>query len=180
MEDVPSNTDAPLLIRAIRALNHGLGVISAWLMLPVVLICFLVVVLRYCFGIGFIWMQELFIWTHGVAFLSAAAYVFQQGAHVRVDVFYSRMGSRAKAWVNIIGTVCLLFVMSGVLFYVTYPQVIVSWMLGERSASLSGLGYAYILKTFVLVFCLTTILHGIDLIWESCKTLRAPARGASR
>lgn len=171
--------DAPIIIRAINALNYGIGQVAAWLMLPVVLICFSVVILRYGFGIGFIWLQELFVWGHGVAFLSAAAFTFQNNSHVRVDVFYSRASARAKACINIIGVVFLLFVTCGALFYVSLPQVITSWRLGERSSSISGLDYAYVLKSFILVFCVTCILHGIVVIWESWKVLSAPRKGGA-
>ncbi|MDO5758040.1 MAG: TRAP transporter small permease subunit [Rhodobacterales bacterium] len=166
--------DAPVIIRTINTVNHGIGVLAAWLMLPIVLICFSVVILRYGFGIGYIWLQELFVWGHGVAFLSAAAYTFQNNAHVRVDVFYSRASERGKARINIIGVVFLLFVTCGGLFYLSLPQVITSWRLGERSTSISGLDYAYVLKGFILVFCVTCILHGIVLIWESWKVLITP------
>ena len=169
--------DAPIIIRAINALNNGIGVVAAWLMLPVVMICFSVVILRYGFGIGYIWLQELFIWGHGVAFLSAAAYTFQNNSHVRVDVFYSRANERAKARINIVGVIFLLFVTCGALFYVSLPQVMTSWKLGERSSSISGLDYAYVLKAFVLVFCVTCILHGIVLLWESWKVLSSPQTG---
>lgn len=169
--------DAPVIIRAINAVNHAIGIAAAWLMLPVVLICFAVVILRYGFGSGYIWMQELFIWGHGIAFLSAAAYTFQSNGHVRVDVFYSRASNRAKARVNIVGVVFLLFVTCGALFYVSLPQVVTSWKLGERSSSISGLDQAYVLKGFVLVFCVTCMLHGIVLLWESWRVLRSPEDG---
>jgi len=169
--------DAPLIIRAINAMNHGIGQVAAWMMLPIVLICFSVVILRYGFGVGYIWLQELFIWGHGVAFLSAAAYTFQNDSHVRVDVFYSRASERAKAYINIIGVVFLLFVTCGGLFWLSLPQVMTSWRLGERSSSISGLDYAYVLKGFVLVFCVTCILHGIVVIWESWKVLSNPRTG---
>lgn len=164
--------EGPLVIRAIGAINHAIGMVAAWVMLPVVLICFAVVILRYGFGIGFIWLQELFIWSHGAAFLSAAAYTFQNDAHVRVDVFYSRANPRARAWINIVGVIFLLFVTCGALFWLALPQVITSWTLGERSSSLSGLDYAYVLKGFVLVFCVTCILHGIVMLWENVTVLR--------
>ncbi|WP_347312851.1 TRAP transporter small permease subunit [Defluviimonas sp. SAOS-178_SWC] len=177
MASKSETANAPTIIRAINALNSALGAVAAWLMLPVVLICFTVVILRYAFGTGYVWMQELFIWGHGIAFLSAAAYTFQNNGHVRVDVFYSTMSERSKALVNILGVVVLLFVTCGALFYVSLPQVITSWKLGERSTSLSGLDHAYVLKGFVLVFCVTCILHGIVLLWESWRTLRSPEKG---
>lgn len=170
---------APGIIRAINAINHGAGVIAAWAMLPIVLICFSVVVLRYGFGLGYIWLQELFVWGHGAAFLSAAAYTFQTDSHVRVDILYGRASKRNKARINIIGVIFLLFMTCGVLFYVSLPQVITSWKLAERSTSLSGLDYAYALKSFILVFCVMCILHGIVLLWESWKTLCTPQAGGA-
>jgi len=165
-------SNPPLLIRAIDKLNCIIGDAAACLMLPVVLTCFVVVILRYVFGIGFIWLQELFIWAHSAAFLSAAGYVFQRDKHVRVDIFYGMASERAKAWINIVSVVGLLFVMCGALFYISFPQIMTSWRLGERSVSLSGMDYVYVLKTFILVFCAVSILHGISLLWQSYAVLR--------
>lgn len=177
MELKSQGIDTPVIIRGIEAVNRAIGVVASWMMLPVVLICFSVVILRYGFGLGFIWLQELFVWIHGAAFLTAAAFTFQHDMHVRVDVFYSRASVRRKAWINIVGVIGLLFVTCGALFVLSWPQVLTSWKLGERSISPSGLDYAYVLKAFVLVFCVTCILQGIVQIWKSWVVLRTGPTG---
>lgn len=172
-EDTQAPVDPPRIIAAIDRINRAVGIVAAWAMLPVVLICFAVVVLRYAFGIGYIWLQELFIWIHGAAFMAAVGYAFAEGAHVRVDMIYRGARARTRAWLDIIGVVAFLFVMCGVLFYVSIPQVALSWRLAEGSSSLSGLPYVYVIKTFIPVFCVLAILHGISLLWRCGAVLRA-------
>lgn len=169
---MPTERRLPLFVVLIDRFNELLGEIASWLMLPVVLICFAVVVLRYGFGSGYIWMQELFIWLNGAAFMMAAGYAFAQDSHVRVDVVYSRASGRAQAWINIIGVTFFLSAMCLVLLWVSYPQIVTSWRLGERSTSMSGLDYAYVLKTFIAVFCVVSMLHGISLLAKSILYLR--------
>ena len=95
-------------IRAIDAVNEVVGRVVAWLALGTVAVCFLVVVLRYVFSIGFVWMQELYVWQHAVVFMLGARYTLLHGGHVRVDIFYSRMDARRRAIVDLIGTFVFL------------------------------------------------------------------------
>jgi TRAP-type mannitol/chloroaromatic compound transport system permease small subunit len=161
----------PAAIRAIDWLNDFVGRMAAWLMVPVVAISFLVVVLRYVFGVGYPWMQELFVWIHAATFMLAVGYTFAQGAHVRVDVLYSRYGMRFRAWSNIIGTVFLLFTSTIVIFWLSYPQVRQSWIIGESSTTENGLPFVYVVKTLVLAFCVLACLHGISLLYKSVLAL---------
>jgi TRAP-type mannitol/chloroaromatic compound transport system permease small subunit len=170
--DTTSPPSLPGFVVAIDRINDLIGRTTAWLMLPVVFLCFIVVVQRYAFGTGRIWMQELFIWTHAAAFMLAAGYALGTGTHVRVDVFYNRASVRFRAWVNIFGVIFFLFLMCLTLLWLAYPQVMMSWRLGERSSSMSGLPYAYILKTFIPVFCIVTILQGISVLARSILVLR--------
>ena len=162
----------PKFILAIDAFNALIGKAAAWVMLPVVFICFVVVVQRYLFGIGHVWLQELFIWLHGAAFMLAAGFALGTGSHVRVDVFYNHAAPRTKAWINIFGVVFLLFVMCFTLLWLSYPQIRTSWRLGERSISMSGLQYAYVLKTFIPIFCVVVILQGISMLARNILVLR--------
>ena len=62
----------------------------AWLVLAVVLLQFALVVARYLFGLGSIWLTETVIYAHATLFMLAAAWTLQAGGHVRVDIFYAR------------------------------------------------------------------------------------------
>ena len=73
------------------------GRVTAWLTLAMVLVTFLIVIMRYVFDSGFIWLQESLVWMHAVVFMLGAAYTLQMEEHVRVDIFYRRMSTRGRA-----------------------------------------------------------------------------------
>ena len=54
-----------------------------------VLLTFTIVVLRYGFNLGWIWLQESLTYLHVAVFSVAAAWALQQDGHVRVDIFYA-------------------------------------------------------------------------------------------
>ena len=85
-----------------------IGRIAAWGVLVVVLVEFTVVLLRYGFGIGSIWLQETVVYAHAALFMLAAAWTLAAGGHVRVDIFYARTSARHKAWVDLLGTAFFL------------------------------------------------------------------------
>ena len=74
--------------------------------LAIVLVGFAVVLLRYVFGIGSIWLTETILYAHAALFLLAAAWTLREGGHVRVDMFYAR---RVVArWIDLVGALVLL------------------------------------------------------------------------
>src|SRR5438034_4965620 len=92
----------------IDRLNGAIGRTAAWAALFVVLMQFAVVLLRYVFGLGSIWLSESIIYGHATLFMLAAAWTLREGGHVRVDVFYADASPRTKAWVDLLGALCLL------------------------------------------------------------------------
>ncbi|RLA15254.1 MAG: C4-dicarboxylate ABC transporter permease, partial [Gammaproteobacteria bacterium] len=72
-----------------------------------VLVTFTIVLLRYGFDLGWIWLQETVTVMHALVFMLAAAYTLADDEHVRVDIVYNRMTKRARAWVNCLGVLFL-------------------------------------------------------------------------
>ena len=68
-----------------------------------VLVVFVIVVMRYVFDSGMVWLQESLTWMHAMAFMLGAAYTLQQEEHVRVDIFYREMSERRRAIVDLAG-----------------------------------------------------------------------------
>jgi TRAP-type mannitol/chloroaromatic compound transport system permease small subunit len=149
-----------------------IGRAAAWLVLAVVLVQFAVVLLRYLFGTGSIWLQESIVYAHGFAFMLAAAWVLKTGGHVRVDVFYREMGVRNRAFVDLLGTIFLLLPMAGLILWVSVPYVVRSWAIFERSQETSGLPFVFLLKTAIPVFAAMLILQGIAEVVRAAATLR--------
>lgn len=150
-----------LLVRGIDRLNGAIGVAVSWLILPVVLVAFTVVVLRYAFSMGFPWLQELYIWLHGAAFMLAIAWVLRDGGHVRVDLFYKKWSLRKRAWADLFGVLVFLVPMMGSILYLSWPLVQRSWRIMEKSPTSDGLTYLYLLKTLLPVACVLVLLQGL-------------------
>jgi len=160
-----------LTVRAISALNTALGYFFSWFALGVVLVCFVVVALRYAFSIGFIWMQDLYVWLNGMMFTGIAGYAFLKGQHVRVDIFYRPASARTKAWVDLAGTVFLLAPFITVLLVWSWNYVGRSWQFLESSSNVGGMPGLYVLKSFVIVFAVLVGLQGIALALRSILVL---------
>lgn len=161
----------------IDRLNSSIGRAAAWLALAVVAIQFLVVVLRYLFGLGSIWLQESILYSHAALFLLAAAWTLQNDGHVRVDIFYSTASPRAKARVDLIGALVLLIPFAGAILYFSWPYVARSWAIFEGSRESSGLPLVFLLKTLIPVFAAMLILQGIAQAIRASSVLSAKTLG---
>ena len=156
------------LIAAVAGLidqtNEYIGRAVSWLALILVLTQFLVVVLRYVFGISFVSMQESLIYLHASLFMAAAAYTLKHDGHVRVDIFYRGASERFKAWVDLAGGLFFLLPVMGVVWYEGWPYVSASWAIHEGSTETSGIQAVFLLKTLILVFAALMALQGIAKI----------------
>ncbi len=161
----------------IDAVIGFIGRTAAWMVLPVALIAFAVVAMRYALDRGYPWLQESYIWLHGAAVLLVAAWVLQEGKHVRVELFYKDASAKVKAWIDLIGVTCFLMPMMGFLFWWSMPLVQRSWRLMERSQTTDGLSFVYIMKTVVPVFCVLVMLQGLSMMLRCIVTI---ARGGKQ
>jgi TRAP-type mannitol/chloroaromatic compound transport system permease small subunit len=152
-----------------------LGKAASWLTLFMVLVTFAVVVMRYVFDMGFIWLQESVVWMHAFVFMVGAAYTLQQEEHVRVDIFYREMSEKRRAWVDLFGVIVFLLPLCAFLAWTAFDFVAVSWNLREASREAGGMPYPLIplLKSILLVMPVTVGLQGVSLLARSIKTLRS-------
>lgn len=155
-------------------ISSTLGKASAWLTLIMVLVTFVVVVMRYAFDAGLIWLQESVVWMHAFVFMVGAAYTLQQEQHVRVDIFYREMSAKGRAWVDLAGVVVFLLPLCFFLAWKALDYVAVSWKLQEASRESGGLPYPLIplLKSILIVMPVTVGLQGIALLQQCVRTLR--------
>ncbi len=165
------------LIRALEVTAELLGRMVAWATLLMVLITFLVVILRYLFDIGWIAMQESVTYLHASVFMLGAAYTLKHGGHVRVDIFYQRLGMRGKAWINLLGTLLLLYPLSVFIFVVSWDYVVESWQVLEGSREAGGLPGVFLLKTLILVLPVTLVLQGTALLLKSLRIIAGTEHG---
>lgn len=156
----------------VDGLNDWVGRTVSWLGLGMVGITFLIVVLRYCFSLGWVWMQELVLFLHAIIFLAASGWALKRDAHVRVDIFYRGASERYRHWVNLLGSLFLLLPTCALIWYQAWPFVWDSWEVLEGSKDGGGLEAVYFIKTFILVFALLLFLQGVALMGRSWLGLR--------
>jgi TRAP-type mannitol/chloroaromatic compound transport system permease small subunit len=163
----------------IDALNERVGQFTAWLVLTMVLITFLVVVLRYGFNFGRIALQESTTYLHAFIFMLAGSYTLKHNEHVRVDIFYQDMSTSNKAKVDLFGTLFLLLPFAGFILWVSFDYVLNSWKLLEESREAGGLPFVYILKTLIPLMAVLLFLQGLSLAgraWINIKANKPIAR----
>lgn len=159
------------LVRAIDRMNELIGRAVSWLTLAMVVITFSVVVMRYGFAWGRVWIQESYVWLHGIVFMLGAGYTLLHNGHVRVDIFYRPGSARFKAWVDLFGTLLLLAPVVVFVAIVTWPYVVESWSKLEASREAGGLPALFLLKSVILGFCALILAQGLSLAARSVLVL---------
>ena len=149
------------LADGIDRLISGIGRVAAWLILVVVLLQFALVVARYLFGLGSIWLSETVIYAHAAVFMLAAAWTLGAEGHVRVDIFYADASARTKGLIDLVGAVVLLLPFMMVLIWLSVPYAARSWAILEHSQEASGLPLVFVLKTLIAVFAALMALQGV-------------------
>lgn len=160
-------------INKLEQISEASGRVIAWLTLFIVLITFIVVVLRYAFDIGSIALQESISYMHAFVFMLGVAYTLKHDGHVRVDIFYRKMSASKKAWVDLLGTVLLLFPVCLFIFISSWDYVLTSWSQLEESGEAGGLAYVYILKTCLLIMPVLLMLQGVALSLKSFLLIKS-------
>jgi len=160
---------------AIERFIEWTGRAVSWLTLFMVIITFLVVVLRYLFDTGWIALQESISYMHASVFLIGAAYTLQQEGHVRVDIFYSRFGEQARAWVDLCGALFMLMPFMFFIGWMSWEYVLDSWDVLEGSREAGGLPGVFLLKSLILLMAALLMLQaGAQVIRALTVVLNPP------
>lgn len=156
----------------IDRVNQIIGRGVMWLSVAMVLVQFIVVVMRYAFGIGSILMQEAIVYMHAVLFMMAAADTLLAEAHVRVDIFYARLPAARKAAIDLFGNALLVLPFCVLLFLVSIDYVRLSWSVLEGSRETSGIQAVFLLKSVILFFAVQLALQAVSGIIRAAHRLQ--------
>src|SRR3546814_12504546 len=143
-----------------------------------VLLQFAIVVLRYVFGISYIFLDESVLYMHATLFMLGAGYALLADAHVRVDIFYGRFATRGRAAIDLAGAFGFLLPSMIVVAWFTWPSVRNSWAVLEEPISVGGIPASFLLKSLVpALFFLLLVLVLASVLQ---RPLRLPATAAAR
>ena len=150
------------------------GKLVAWLTLLMVIVTFVIVIMRYAFDAGLIWLQESVIWMHAAVFMVGAAYTLKHDEHVRVDVFYRSSSAKRKAWTDLLGVLLFMLPVCGFLLIKSWDFAAVSWSIKEASRESGGLPYPLVpmAKSILVVMPFIVGLQGVSILLKSILTIR--------
>jgi len=131
-----------------------------------VLTILLIVILRYAFNLGAIFLQESLVWLHSAIFLLGSAYTLQNNEHVRVDILYRTFSKKKQDWINTIGILVFIFPVCIYFIFVSWDFVYASWSVNEISRDAGGLVYPAIplLKSMLLLMPVTLFFQSLSIL----------------
>ena len=151
----------------IGLINKFAGYFCSFLVVFMTFNVFLVVVLRYLFGISFIWMQETYVWMHAYIFMLGAGFTYLNDDHVRIDILYRNASQTYRALIDLIGNVFFLLPFLYIIWSYSFPFVYKSWQMNEISREAGGLSMLFLLKLAILLFVIFLFIQSISKIINS-------------
>lgn len=127
------------LSRGIDWVNDRFGQVATWLVLIATLISAGNATSRYLFSASSNAWLEIQWYLFSAMFLLAAGYALQQNAHIRIDVLSSRLSPRARAWIEVAGTLLFLLPLCAVMLRFGWPMFAEAWHSQEMSSDPGGL-----------------------------------------
>ena len=125
--------------RAIDALTERVGRAVIWLVPAATLISAGNALARYALGASSNAWLEIQWYLFGAMFLLAAGYTLKHDGHVRIDIFYNRLGPRGQAWIDLAGGLLFLLPMALLLGWLAWPMFVDAWATHEMSPDAGGL-----------------------------------------
>ncbi len=160
---------------ALERVNAVVGHVLCWAALAMLLLQFVIVLLRYVFGYSFIFLDEGVLYFHAAIFMLGAGYTFLVNAHVRVDIFYSRLSPRHQAVIDLFGHSFLLTPALAILLWYSWPYVASSWAIREGPISVGGIPASFLLKSLIPAYCILLLVQALAAFLRDILRLRAPA-----
>jgi TRAP-type mannitol/chloroaromatic compound transport system permease small subunit len=169
------------LARRIDRFSEWSGRALYWLTLAMVGVGTFNALARYLdpytgFGLSSNLWIELQWYLFSLVFLLGAAYTLKHDDHVRVDVLYTQLSRRGKAWINLLGTALFLIPFCGVVLYMSIPFVTNSWAILEGSPDPGGLP-RYPIKTVIPLALILVVAQGVSLMIREVAVLRGKDLG---
>ena len=146
----------------LSAINKYTVYLCAFLVVLMTVNVFIVVFLRYLFGISFIWLQETYVWMHAYIFMAGAGFTYLNDAHVRIDIIYRSSSKVYKAIVDLVGNIFLLMPFLYIIWSYSFPFVYKSFQINEVSREAGGLPMLFLLKAAILIFAFLLFIQALS------------------
>ena len=123
----------------IDAISELVGRVIMWLILAAVLLSAGNAIVRKAFQMGSNALTDMQWYLFSGVFLLGAGYAFLKNVHVRIDFVSSRLSSRTRSWIDIVGILIFLAPLCWILIQMSWPLFVKAWQSGEMSQNAGGL-----------------------------------------
>lgn len=165
-------------IETIDSINTWVGEAAKWLLVVMVVSIAFGVIALSIFGQSWTKFDESATYFHAFVILLGSAATLLAGKHVRVDIFYTKMGPRGKALVDLFGFYALLIPFCLVIIWHAQGTVGLAWLSFEGSAESDGIRAVYLLKTCVPIFSIMLLTQGMAIAGRAALLLTNKAQPA--
>ncbi len=153
-----------------------LGVVSAFLIFPTVIISVLNVVLRRVGAnqgrnLTSNSLVEAQWYLYTLIFVFGLAHILRDGINVRVDFWFGNRSSRTQSWIDLIGHTIGLIPFSFIGIKYSWPAVSQSWKFREVSPNAGGLPL-YPIKTALMLGFVFLMIQGIAEMIKNVEYIR--------
>lgn len=128
------------LSRMIDSLSERVGKTAAWLILAAIIVSTINAIVRFIqpqFSSN-AWL-ELQWYLFGATFLLVSPWALLAGDHIRIDILNSRLSSRGRNWIDLLGHLLFLLPVAGAMLYYSVPMAMKSYLQHEVSQNAGGL-----------------------------------------
>lgn len=116
----------------IDKINEKVGLISAWIILPLTLIVVYEVIMRHFFNAPTGWGYDTLWMLYSAQFMLGGAYTLHKKAHVRIDIIYNVLSPRGKL---IFDAIIYAFIIFSTMILLTWAGIRFAreaWLTGEK------------------------------------------------
>ena len=125
--------------RLVDNASERIGRTIYWLVLVAVLISAANAVVRKAFNYSSNSFLEIQWYLFSLIFLFCAGYTLKNNEHVRIDIITGRLSARARAWIDVFGTLVFLLPMAILIMWLSWPVFVDAYQRNEISTNAGGL-----------------------------------------
>jgi len=145
------------------AIDRVTSALCAFVCLALTVLVLGIVVLRYCFAVGFIELEEAALYAFAVLVILSLPVCLRRRGHVRVEVLSERLSPGYRRTIDSVALVLFLMPLFGLIIVAGWGELIYSWSIHEVSVETGGLGGLFVVKTILPVGAALMILQGIAM-----------------
>lgn len=162
-----------IIEKGINSLNERVGVLTAYLALPLIGVVVYEVIMRYLFNAPTSWAFEATTFIYGVHYMLGVAYTHQLDGHVAIDVFEARLPQKPRTILRLIVNLVIFIPTVGLLATWSIIYAATSWKMWEK-ASTSWAPPVYPFKTLMALGFVLLFLQGIAKLIGDFRSLKNP------